>query len=367
MAGTTAYDEENKGPVLLAVMWTLTGLAMVMVLARLFIRTKIIHAVGLDDWLIGFSMILGLANVITATVAVHHGFGQHSSTIGPAATEKANLTIDIGWIFGILSFAFPKLGVAALLHRILIPGIRMKCALWGLTGLVMAVAVVNILLFFTSCDPPRALWMTVAGATCRSSNVIIGFATFNGALSAFTDLSLAIYPSVILWKLQMSLRKKLALSAALGLGAISACAAIIKTTHLNALANVTDATYAGWSLVLWTNIEADLVVLASCIPTLQPLLEFLLGKRSYGTPRSYPTYEGGGTGPSKRTGGRSTQPVSFPSRMDSQEEMIPDAKNRTMWEIHRTDQVVVEYEMGEQNRNQNQNARGRIVGGCRGR
>lgn len=57
MAGTSAYDQENKGPVLLAVMWTLTGLATVMVLARLFIRTKIIHAVGLDDWLIGFSMV----------------------------------------------------------------------------------------------------------------------------------------------------------------------------------------------------------------------------------------------------------------------------------------------------------------------
>lgn len=98
------------------------------------------------------------------------------------------MTIDIGWIFGILSFAFPKMGVAALLHRILVPGFRMQCALWGLTGLVMAVAVTNIIIFFTSCDPPRALWTTVPGATCRTSAVIIGFATFNGGEAILIEL-----------------------------------------------------------------------------------------------------------------------------------------------------------------------------------
>ncbi|PYI24826.1 hypothetical protein BO99DRAFT_439069 [Aspergillus violaceofuscus CBS 115571] len=364
MAGTPAYDQQNKGPVLLAVMWTLTGLATVLVWARLFIRTKIVRAFGLDDRLIAISMILGLVNVIIATVAVHYGFGRHSSTVGHAATERANMTIDIGWIFGILSFAFPKMGVAALLHRILVPGFRMQCALWGLTGLVMAVAVANILIFFTSCDPPRALWTTVPGSTCRSSGVIIGFATFNGVLSAFTDLSLAIYPSVVLWKLQMSLHKKLALCAALGMGAISACAAIIKTTHINALANVSDATYASWSLVLWTNVEADLVIIASCIPTLQPLLEFLLGKRSlasYSHPRSYPRttgYGDGGSKPSNKRSRRSTMldptAITITSmRRDSQEEIlqyelrspVPGPTQKPGWEIQRTDHIVIEYEM----------------------
>lgn len=40
------------------------------------------------------------------------------------------------------------------------------------------------------------------------------------AFSAFVDLFLAIYPGVVLFKLQMSLRKKIALTSAFGLGAM---------------------------------------------------------------------------------------------------------------------------------------------------
>jgi hypothetical protein len=42
------------------------------------------------------------------------------------------------------------------------------------------------------------------------------------AFSAFVDLYLATYPAFILFHLQMSLRKKIALSAAMGLGSMYA-------------------------------------------------------------------------------------------------------------------------------------------------
>jgi hypothetical protein len=40
------------------------------------------------------------------------------------------------------------------------------------------------------------------------------------AVSAFADLFLAFYPTIVLMRLQMTLKKKLALCAALGLGAV---------------------------------------------------------------------------------------------------------------------------------------------------
>jgi hypothetical protein len=40
------------------------------------------------------------------------------------------------------------------------------------------------------------------------------------AYSAFTDVYLAVYPSVILWNLQMKLVRKIALTAALGIGCV---------------------------------------------------------------------------------------------------------------------------------------------------
>ena len=50
--------------------------------------------------------------------------------------------------------------------------------------------------------------------------MIIDYAIFTGAISAAVDLYLACYPMTVLMKLQMSLRKRLAFSAALGLGAM---------------------------------------------------------------------------------------------------------------------------------------------------
>jgi hypothetical protein len=40
------------------------------------------------------------------------------------------------------------------------------------------------------------------------------------AFSAFVDIYLAIYPTVVLMKLQMNLKKKLALCCALGIGSV---------------------------------------------------------------------------------------------------------------------------------------------------
>jgi hypothetical protein len=48
---------EDQGPTILAVMWSLTALALVLVVARLCVRQRILRNFGLDDWLIAFSMV----------------------------------------------------------------------------------------------------------------------------------------------------------------------------------------------------------------------------------------------------------------------------------------------------------------------
>lgn len=107
------------------------------------------------------------------------------------------------------------------------------------------------------------------------------------------------------------------------------------------------------------SIEADVVVIASCIPTLQPLLELIMGKRTLGS------YNNGHSGRSKQSGSN-YNPASFDrskrsaARKDdvvitnlegkeSQESILPGdqfQQNKTypMGAIRRTDNVTVEYE-----------------------
>ncbi|OQE25982.1 hypothetical protein PENFLA_c007G07809 [Penicillium flavigenum] len=354
MAGsmTDVAKTGDKGPEMMAVMWTMTALATLLVIARLCVRQRMLRNFGFDDWLIGASMIFGLIFVATATVSVTYGYGQHMSNLDPKTVEPALMWNMISFIFGIISFAIPKLAVAALLHRILNPSLIQRITVWGLVILVAIIALVNILIYVTMCNPPQALWkpsMILKGeATCRDVWILINYATFNGAFSAFVDLFLAIYPGVVLFKLQMSLRKKIALTAALGLGSIAAATAMVKCAQIKGLADQKDPTFSTVPLVVWTNVEANVVVIAACIPTLQPMLELILRKlklvstfKGHSKPSSYAQHKIYDNQSSSRAHVSKKERIT-PSRKESQESILNDLEQ---YQIRRTDEVHVEYEM----------------------
>lgn len=206
-------EDDDQGPTILAVCWTLTAFATLVVLTRLYIRQWVLLNPGVDDWLIAVSMVphsytvslrmstfiltdpkvLGLLFCAIATVSVFYGYGRHTAALRIHDAEKALFYNVVAFIVGIVSFALPKLAVAALLCRLMNPTVLQRCIIWGLTGMVAAVAVVNILIYVTMCDPPPALWkvsmVMEKKATCRDTWVLIDYATFNGGKSPFSNTS----------------------------------------------------------------------------------------------------------------------------------------------------------------------------------
>ena len=61
MTDSSSDDDDqsnsNKGPMVMAVMWALTSIALTLVAARLCIRTRILRNLGADDWLIALAMV----------------------------------------------------------------------------------------------------------------------------------------------------------------------------------------------------------------------------------------------------------------------------------------------------------------------
>ncbi|KAL4881813.1 hypothetical protein BJY04DRAFT_227598 [Aspergillus karnatakaensis] len=353
-APRSGSPSDDKGPKILAVLWGLTGFTTVVVVARMYIRGRVLRNFGLDDWLIAFALFMGLVycGITTANIAI--GYGKHAYVLEPKTVELASFLNSLSFLFGIISFSVPKLAVAAMLIRILNPTFWQKAMLWGITGLGAVISGICIVILFTMCDPPRALWETslvVAGeATCRDVWILINYAIFTGAFSAFVDLYLAVYPTTVLMKLHMSLRKRMALCAALGLGAVASAMAVVKCTQLKGLADKSDYTYGTADLVLWTNVESDVVIIASCIPTLQPVLELILGKRklsSYSGSKN--KYKGShqlhdySFEPSKGSKARKTDLTI--TGVESQESILrEEAGGSPRNAIIRTDNVTVEYE-----------------------
>jgi hypothetical protein len=68
-----------------------------------------------------------------------------------------------------------------MLTRILNPSKFHKFFVFGLVGFAATVAIVCILILFTECSPPKAMWeITITGATCRNPWILIDFAVFTG-------------------------------------------------------------------------------------------------------------------------------------------------------------------------------------------
>uniref|UniRef100_A0A093UM92 Rhodopsin domain-containing protein n=1 Tax=Talaromyces marneffei PM1 TaxID=1077442 RepID=A0A093UM92_TALMA len=125
---------QDRGPTILIAMWTTTSIATLFVAARLFTRIRILRNIGLDDYLIASSMVIGLLFVSLATAAVTAGDGEHVSALSPYSFERAAMLSTAAYAPGIVSFVLPKLGVVALLCRIFNPTRRWRIFLWAFVG-----------------------------------------------------------------------------------------------------------------------------------------------------------------------------------------------------------------------------------------
>ncbi|KAJ5384077.1 hypothetical protein N7517_001988 [Penicillium concentricum] len=356
------YMNQTKGPRILGVFWAFFSVSVVMVSLRLYIRARMLRNTGLDDYIIVAAMVMVTSYTVLTTVNVLLGYGSHTSVLmergGMDLVERILVINYANFALGIMSFTTPKLAIAALLNRIMNPSRFHRIWLWILTASVFVASTICIIVLFTMCDPPQALWkihLMAEGATCRSTTILVGYAIFTGVLSAVVDLYLAIYPTVVLLRLQMSLEKKLALCAALGLGAVACAMAIVKCLQLPGLYNTADSTYATADLVIWTSVESNIIIMASCIPTLGPIYEMIRGKRSWsshgrydsGKMRSYtdrPTKKSNNTCEDDdilmTTNIETTRSGSQESILNS-DQLQKEA--HVVGKIHRTDQVKIEY------------------------
>ncbi|KAI3076427.1 hypothetical protein CBS147353_4753 [Aspergillus niger] len=309
---------DNKGPMILSVLWALTGLTTVLVIARMYIRTSLLHNLGSDDWLITASLVMGIVYCAITTINVDMGFGKHAWLLSERTVEHATYLNCLSFLFGIISFTIPKLAVTAMLNRILNPSMVQRICLWTLTGFAAVVSGICIIVLFT-----------ILIRLCRSN---AGRISEHGA----DETSYVVAQTA---------RFVRSLSAS--------AMAIVKCTQLKGLADKTDYTYGTAELVMWTNIESNVVIIASCIPTLQPVLELILGKRTTSSYNSRNRYKGSSQLPDSSN---DHSKLSKPRKTDyeittvgSQESILREEANgriesHPMGAIRRTDNVTVEYE-----------------------
>ncbi|KAI1394728.1 hypothetical protein F4819DRAFT_480774 [Hypoxylon fuscum] len=264
---------EDKGRTTTTVISTVAAISTLFAVARLWVRVRIMRKFQFDDLMIVVAVICGWMSVGFSTAAVRSGSGRHIQTLTIEEIQGAILFTLIGFVPGILSFVLPKLAVTKLLSRLLNPSSSHLIWLWFMCVFCLLALMGSVGMVFGQCQPSNSQWdFSVPARFCWDKWISVNYTRGACAFSAFVDFYLSIYPGIVLYKIQLPTKKKIALSAALGIGSISTVVAIYKITVLDSLASV-DFTYDSCDLTIWTIVEGSVIIIAACIPLLQPLLE----------------------------------------------------------------------------------------------
>ncbi|KAL8940608.1 MAG: hypothetical protein Q9216_002721 [Gyalolechia sp. 2 TL-2023] len=266
MQAIAQNGNEDRGPELLAVTWTFTVLAFFVVIARFYTKALAVTCTSLF------------------TEDVRLGMGQHAQDLDPAKLVPIVRLNFIANPFGIMAYSLPNISVAIVLNRIIAPRRTVRITIYAVSIAQSIIAAISCVLLFAQCTPSEYLWNPTVEATCMPPSVITGYSYFVGAYSAFTDIFLAVIPAVVFWKLQLKTKTKVGLCLLMGTTALAAICAIVKTTKLYQLADLADFTYGTVDLIIWAIVEANVIIIAACIPTLKPFV-FAVQKGVQGSER----------------------------------------------------------------------------------
>ncbi|KAF2009489.1 hypothetical protein BU24DRAFT_497104 [Aaosphaeria arxii CBS 175.79] len=279
------YPDADRGVSLAATYITGCVVSLVFVVMRLCARYSI-AGVGIDDWLMLVTWIAFVPVTVLLCILCVNGGTRHLAYLA-ADPDKLVWSIKMNWIsqpFVIFCLGTGKVAVSFLIIRLLNrASIWRRYSLYFASALTVANTIIMIVLTFAQCSTPAALWdqELKERTKCWNPQVQSSFSIYGAAVHTAMDFFLAGLPITLVWGLQTDLRKKIALCALLGCGALTGICAGVKTSKLLSLNERSDITWETVPLFMWSGIEIILLIVCGSIPALKPIYSICLGKRSF--------------------------------------------------------------------------------------
>ncbi|KAJ5827164.1 hypothetical protein N7447_003927 [Penicillium robsamsonii] len=295
----------NCGPRLLRDIWTLTGIAIVIVILRVIAKIRI-RKIGWDDILMVSSLCLTIVGSALLTVGVRHGFCRHVWDLDTNSVVPKVIMFDyLTQTFGIAGGTLGRISFIVFVIGLLGTRRSHRVILWIIAGLQILTNLILIIILFVQCPGhASAIWTQTGKHKCWDVRIQAYYGYYQGSFNSATDLYLAVFSTYIFWNLNLKLRVKLGLVTLLGLGIFAMAASVIKVVQTQVLAHAADdPTVATVNYNRWLYIEAYLVIITASIPCIRSILRSVRG-RTAGTGQS--TYElsspyGGNSMPTSRS------------------------------------------------------------------
>ncbi|KAL9079934.1 MAG: hypothetical protein Q9157_001226 [Trypethelium eluteriae] len=287
------------GRVISVIAWTLLVGSMLAMAARFITKFKAKRPYGLDDALaIGslvsstpeslciadFKKLFCIGSGIAVSILDVHGLGAPGETLTTNELDTASKALYAGNLLFIASLALAKLSIVVLIHQIT-PSESHRRLNYAISALVTVAAVTSIFAEAFQCALPT-VWL-LSGARCINrvscSNILqfrlklikdmlkIALWSYFGTVQLLSDICLIGLPIYILFGLQLSFGRKLAVLVCFGTRIFDIAAISVQFKYVKLWGSSTPSE-ALWPWVLMTQIIQFVTIISACVPYLRPLL-----------------------------------------------------------------------------------------------
>ncbi|KAF8461236.1 hypothetical protein BDZ91DRAFT_620675, partial [Kalaharituber pfeilii] len=238
--------------------------ATAFVLARLYVRWKVVFKMGKDDAVIALALMAFISNVSTALWGTSYGYGRHVyDLIGDRMVASFNLQIMSMMLLVTYQLTLALIQISILLFYLRLSFSQtLHRATYIFIGVIVSFCLATCAANLYSCWPG----IKIFNPACKRQSY--WYAT--SALGLLFDIIIWVMPIRELWRLRfMSKRAKVGLIATFSVGFLAIMVSIARTATIPMSVHTKDPTYDRALRYMVSQLECALGIVCACLPSLR--------------------------------------------------------------------------------------------------
>ncbi|KAJ5356384.1 hypothetical protein N7517_010993 [Penicillium concentricum] len=261
-------DFDYSNPWLYKVNMTLIGVGLVLsfllLVLRIYTKTKILRKFGWED------AFIVLAWRFSSDGYLYSGVGVHMWNVTEEMFATYQKVILAAAVVYVPALAFAKMSLIFLYRRIMEKQEAYNWALNIISAIVCGYSLALVFALIFACNPIAMSWdLSITEGTCISRQ---GLYIATAVTNIVTDLALILLPIPLVVGLQMPGIQKCYLIVVFGVGCATVVTSILRLATLVPFLTASDVTYELAWPQLWINVEANLIIICPCLPSLRQFL-----------------------------------------------------------------------------------------------
>ncbi|KAK4239504.1 hypothetical protein C8A03DRAFT_32456 [Achaetomium macrosporum] len=269
--------DESKASIVVGVVTALHLVSWTLFGTRIWTRVRPTICLSPDDYFIILAVAFDAVSFALLLVAVSYGVGRHNYYVPHDQEVLAEKWLFLSQPPFPWSLAFSKVSISWMLLRIQ-RDTRWWCwTMYGFMVVSVGVAIVSNIFQLSMCKPLYGAWdHSDPSVVCTDPKKSQASIYVTSSVTIVTDVALSLAPMTFIIHIQRPFREKIALIFVMGLGIFASSASIAKLFMVGSYGSTGDTLMDTVALTTWSMVEAQLAIIAACIPTLKRLFERVL-------------------------------------------------------------------------------------------